>query len=183
MPDIVKRELPWLRIDTERIYAIGSSQGGQETLLLVALHPRLLAGAAALDSAVDMVNRYHNFGELKRGPIDQALARIEIGGTPLQVPRAYALRSPITYARQIAFSGIPLQMWWSTKDKIVIDQNDESGRLYREILRLNPKAPVSKWVGTWPHSSEFHPLTELPLALVRFELIRLDAPLPKGVRP
>ena len=42
-------------VDPHRIYAFGGSMGGQETLLLVALHPRLLAGAAAFDPATDMV--------------------------------------------------------------------------------------------------------------------------------
>ena len=50
--------LPWLRIDRTRIYALGSSMGGQETLLLVARHPELLAGAAALDSVTDLARRY-----------------------------------------------------------------------------------------------------------------------------
>src|SRR5215203_1607729 len=35
MPMLVRRALPWLKIDTSRIYAFGGSMGGQETLLLV----------------------------------------------------------------------------------------------------------------------------------------------------
>src|SRR5262245_18359185 len=50
MPDIAAEELPWLRVDRSRVYALGTSMGGQETLLLVARHPRLLAGAVAMDS-------------------------------------------------------------------------------------------------------------------------------------
>src|SRR5512146_2317833 len=45
MPEIVTAALPWLRVDRRRIYAVGGSMGGQETLLLVARHPQLLAGA------------------------------------------------------------------------------------------------------------------------------------------
>lgn len=183
MPDIVERSLPWLRIDRSRVYAIGSSMGGQETLLLVARHPGLLRGAAALDSATDMAARYRAFPQLRGGARLQRLARIEIGATPDRAVRAYADRSPISFARQIAFSGVPLHMWWSLRDRIVVDQNDESGRLYREILRLNPKAPVTRYVGTWAHSREMHPLTRLPLVLVRFGLIELDEPFPKGVVP
>ncbi len=183
MPDIVERALPWLRIDRERIYAIGSSMGGQETLMLVARHPRLLHGAAALDSATDMAARYRAFPQLRNGAGLQQLARIEIGGTPDQVPRAYAERSPIAFARAIAFSGVPLHMWWSLRDRIVTNQNSESGRLYREIRRLNPNASVTKYVGAWAHSREMHPLTRLPLVLVRFGLIELDEPLPKGIKP
>lgn len=183
MPAIVERGLPWLRIDHSRVYAIGSSMGGQETLMLAARHPRLLRGAAALDSATDMTARYRAFPELRDGARLQQLARIEIGGTPDQVPRAYAARSPISLARELAFSGVPLHLWWSLRDRIVTNQNDESGRLYREIKRLNPRAPVTKYVGTWAHSREMHPLTRLPLVLVRFGLIELDEPLPQGITP
>lgn len=178
MPALVEKAVPGLRIDRSRIYAIGSSMGGQETLMLVARYPHLLAGAAALDSATDMVARYRAFAELRGGLRLQRLARIEIGGTPAQVPRAYTERSPLAFARAIADSGVPLHLWWSLRDRIVRDQNGESGALYRAIRRINPRAPVSKYVGRWAHSREMHPLTRLPLVLVRFGLIELDEPLP-----
>jgi len=181
MPGVVEHAVPGLRIDRRRIYAIGSSMGGQETLLLVARHPGLLAGAAALDSATNMAARYNDFGLLRGGRRLRQLARIEIGGTPEQVPRAYAARSPLTFAREIAQSGVPLHLWWSTRDRIVRDQNAESGALYRAIRRINPKAPLTKYVGTWAHSREMRPLTRLPLLLIGFGLIELDEPLPTGI--
>ena len=62
MPKIVQATLPWLEIDLERIYVLGSSMGGQETLLLAARYPKSLsggtgrlAGAAAFDSPCDLV--------------------------------------------------------------------------------------------------------------------------------
>ena len=61
MPKIVHETLPWLHIDLERIYVLGSSMGGQETLLLAARYPGplsggtgRLAGAAAFDSPCDL---------------------------------------------------------------------------------------------------------------------------------
>ena len=116
MPDIVGRSLPWLRIDRSRIYAIGSSMGGQETLLLVALHPNILAGAAALDSATDMAARYRRVSVQlpRRADACSGWPAIEIGGTPgAGAAQAYAARSPVTYARRIALSGVPLHLWWS----------------------------------------------------------------------
>jgi pimeloyl-ACP methyl ester carboxylesterase len=107
LPRILESELPWLRVDRRRVYAVGSSMGGQETLLLVARHPSLLAGASALDSATDMAARYRAFPQLPGGLWLQQLARIEIGGTPTSNPAAYASRSPIRYAAQIAASGCP----------------------------------------------------------------------------
>src|SRR5207253_10115070 len=102
-----------VQVDPRRIYAFGGSMGGQETLLLVARHPHLLAGAAAFDPATDMARRYRDFARLPYGRGLQALARREIGGTPSADARAYAARSPLSYARRIARSGVPLQLYWS----------------------------------------------------------------------
>jgi pimeloyl-ACP methyl ester carboxylesterase len=183
MPDILEHGLPWLTIDSSRIYTVGTSMGGQEALLLVALHPHLLAGATALDSATDMTARYRAFPRLRHGRRLQRLARVEIGGTPARDPRAYALRSPIHYVRQLAFSGVPIHLWWSYRDRVVVDQRDESGGLYRAIRRANPHADLTEYVGNWRHSTEMHATAKLPLALVKLRLIALDEPLPTGVRP
>ena len=178
MPSVVQHALPWLRVDRHRIYAVGTSMGGQETLLLVARHPRLLAGAAALDADTDMAARYRAFRELRGGLRLQALAREEIGGTPQSDPAAYAARSPLRWAGAIARSGVPLHIWWSRRDRIVRDQRDESGRLLRDIRRLGPSAPVTEYVGDWAHSKEFHASARLPLALVELGLIRLAERVP-----
>src|SRR5437868_603665 len=110
-------------------------------------------------------------------------ARIEIGGTPSSSPAAYALRSPMHYVRRLATNGVPLDIWWSRNDRIVTDQNQESGRLYRAIKQVNPKAAVEQFVGTWAHSHEMHPLARLPLALVDLNIVELDEPLSKAVKP
>lgn len=183
MPRILQAALPWLHLDRSRIYAVGGSMGGQETLLLTALHPRLLAGAAALDSATNLAARYSAFPRLRDGSLLQRLARIEVGGTPTAVPAAYAARSPIHYVDQLAHSGVPLHIWWSLRDRIVVDQRQESGRLYRAILAANPEAPVTSYVGTWAHTAEMQATARLPLALVKLKLIKLDEPLPAVAKP
>jgi poly(3-hydroxybutyrate) depolymerase len=171
MPAIVREQLPWLRIDRHRIYAFGGSMGGQETLLLVARNRQLLAGAAAFDAPTNMAARYFAFSSLRFGDELQERARLEIGGTPLTDPRGYRMRSPLDWARRIAFSGVPLQLWWSTRDRIVTDQAHESGALYRDIKRLNPAAPVAEFVGTWEHTAEMRPWARLPFALRLFGLL------------
>lgn len=172
MPEIVERALPWLRIDRHRIYAFGASMGGQETLLLVARFPRLLAGAAAFDSPTNLAVRYRDFPGLQFGLGLQKLMRTEVGGIPQLDPRAYAVRSPLDYAHEIAFSGVPLQIWWSRKDRIVVSEAQQSGLLYRRIKRLNPLAPVTQVVGTWAHAAEFHWYAHgLPKALQLFGLL------------
>ena len=65
MPRILRATIPWLRIEPRRIYAFGTSMGGQETLLLVARHPKLLAGAAAFDPVTNMASRYRDFSRLR----------------------------------------------------------------------------------------------------------------------
>jgi dipeptidyl aminopeptidase/acylaminoacyl peptidase len=183
MPRVVHRALPWLRIDTRRVYAFGGSMGGEEALLLLARRPTLLAGVAAFDSVIDLALQYRNWPRLRcdkgclRRWVDpigeglQALARAEVGGTPRDNPAAYAARSPIRAALAIALSCVPLQLWWSTADRIVPGQRQQTGRLFRTLRRLNPQAPVSGFVGHWPHSREMRSDALLPLALARFGLV------------
>jgi len=183
MPVIAHLTLPWLHIDQRRVYAVGGSMGGQETLLLLARHPHLLAGAAAFDSVANMALQYRSFPRIPcnrkclhtwHGPVGktlQSLARQEFGGTPRTRPLAYSERSPATYARAIAASCVPLQLWWSVKDRIVVDQRHQSGALYRRISELRPDAPVTAFVGAWRHSREMHAETRLPLALAALGLL------------
>jgi pimeloyl-ACP methyl ester carboxylesterase len=183
MPRIVRSALPWLRIDASRVYAIGGSMGGQEVLLLLAQHPRLLAGVAAFDAATDLAARYAAFTRMRcnrrclqlwQEPIGiglRRLAREEVGGSPADVPRAYALRSPIAYTRSVARSGVPLQIWWSVADEIVNDGRRQSRRFYTEVHRLNPKAPVVEFVGRWQHSRELRSTSKVRVALARFGLL------------
>jgi pimeloyl-ACP methyl ester carboxylesterase len=175
MPQIVTHALPWLRLAPHRIYAVGGSMGGQETLLIVAEHPQLLAGAAALDSATNLAARYAAFRGLPNGIGLQQLARLEVGGVPRTRHAAYADRSPIFYANDLARSRVPLQIWWSTRDQIVVNQAAESGLLYQTIKRLNPSAPVTQVVGTWNHSAEMYAYTQLPIVLANMHLLQLAA--------
>jgi poly(3-hydroxybutyrate) depolymerase len=171
MPKIAESAVPWLRIDRHRIYAFGGSMGGQETLLLAARFPDLLAGAASFDAPTNMAARYRAFDHLRFGDRLRRLARREIGGTPSADPKAYEVRSPLDWARRIAFSHVPLQIWWSRRDTIVGDQEHESGLLYRDIKRLNPKAPVTQYVGDWAHTTEMKRHGYLPFALAQFGLV------------
>lgn len=169
MPRIVERA--GVNVDRKRIYAIGGSMGGQETLLLVARYPHLLAGAAAFDPDTDMSLRYRDFAALRDGRTLQDLARLEIGGTPATDPRAYALRSPDHYLRQIAFSNVPLQIYWSSRDRIIRDQTREAGALADEIRLMNPGARLWDFEGQWAHTAEMQSDRRLPRALARFQLL------------
>jgi len=171
MPAILRRRLPWLRIDRRRIYAFGGSMGGQETLLLVARYPRLLAGAASFDADTNLALRYADFRRLRFGGFLQWAARREVGGTPSSDTRAYAERSPLDDALRIARSGVPLQLWWSTRDRVVVDQSEQSGLLYRRVEADRPHASVYAFVGRWAHTAEMRWNRKLPFALRLFGLV------------
>jgi hypothetical protein len=182
MPQIVRKALPWLRIDTSRVYAFGASMGGQESLLVLARQPSLLAGVAVFDAVTDMAKRYRDFPRLRcnsrcvqqwggatLGHGLRLKAQDEIGGTPRTAPRAYAARSPIRYVHSIAAAGVPLQLWWSTRDRVV-DPRDQSMPFARALRDLHPRAPVRTVVGRWPHSAAMHPYSQLIPALKQFGL-------------
>jgi pimeloyl-ACP methyl ester carboxylesterase len=195
MPTFATAALPWLRIDSSRIYALGSSMGGQETLLLVARHPELLAGAAALDAVTDLARRYAQLPQLPcaqscierwgkpYGTVLQSTLAREVGGSPQQAHDEYAARSGLSQARTIAGSGVPLQIWWSTEDRIVFDQQHQSQALYEELLRLDGCAPVTAYVGNWAHSREMRASELLPIALSGFGLLPVGTKdLPSSVQ-
>ncbi len=183
MPDVVEARLSWVHIDRTRIYAVGGSMGAQETLLLGAHYPHLLAGAVAVDGPADFALQYRNFARLECdaeclsrgwghiGLGKQRLARREIGGTPTSAPAKFAARSPLSYASTLAASCIPLQIWWSRTDKIVLDPERQSGRLYRTLKRLNPNAPIDEYVGDWAHTDAMRPETDLPKMLAGLGLL------------
>jgi poly(3-hydroxybutyrate) depolymerase len=165
MTTIVDRRFAWLRIDRRRIYAVGGSMGGQETLLLLGQHPQLLAGAVAFDSVTNFYRRYYDFAITPRRHGLQELARYEVGGTPKTNPTGYVLRSPTHWIGQIARSGVPLQLWWSITDEIVVDQAHQSAHFYAELRKLHPRARVEAVTGFWRHSSEMRHDTQLPDAI------------------
>ena len=170
MPSIAEGALPWLRIDRRRIYATGGSMGGHETLLLVGQHPGLLAGAVAIDPVTNFYRRYADFGLSLRTRGLQALARIEVGGTPRTNPTGYVLRSPTHWLRQIAESHVPLQLWWSLADAIVQDQVHQTSHFYDELHKLKPHGRVEAVTGVWPHSKQMR-ATQLPQAMAWLGLL------------
>jgi poly(3-hydroxybutyrate) depolymerase len=172
-----------VNFDRRRVYAFGGSMGGQETLLLMATHPHLLAGAAAFDPATDMARRYRDFATLKHGRALQRLARAEIGGTPSQVPRAYAVRSPDHYADAIARSRVPLQLYWSSRDRIIRDQVVETNELAIAIEHDDRAERLWDFHGDWAHTAEMRWNRRLPRALARFGLLPWsDAPAVPATR-
>lgn len=152
LPSIVAHALPGL-VRAGDIYAVGDSMGAQEVLLLMAARPRLLRGAVAMDPTTDLALRYAQLGQLPNGLRDwQPLMRLEVGGTPSQVPLAYAARSPIDHVRAIASSGIPLELWWSRRDRAVPTRpGTQAQGFITELAEARPRAIVCQRMGWWVH--------------------------------
>jgi pimeloyl-ACP methyl ester carboxylesterase len=183
MPEIIETKLPWVRVDRNRLYAVGGSMGAQETLLLAGRYPHLLAGAVAVDGPTDFALQYKNFPRLTCdktclargwghiGRAKQRLARKEIGGTPKTALAKFAARSPITYVEAIANSCVPVEIWWSRTDEIVLDSAKQSGRMARELRAANPGAPIDEYVGDWAHTDAMRHETDLPTMLAGLGLL------------
>jgi poly(3-hydroxybutyrate) depolymerase len=171
MPDSAREALPWLTLDRRRVFAIGDSMGGQEVLLLAARRNAALAGVAALDPVTNMAARYRRWFVTPGERSLPAKARLEFGGSPAQVPGAYAARSPASFASDIARSGVPLQLWWSHRDAVVTDQALQTGAFFERLRRIAPTARVQEVAGYWQHAHEMHPETQLPAVLACFHLL------------
>ena len=152
LPGIVANALPGL-VQPGAIYAVGDSMGGQEVLLLVAAEPRLLRGAVAMDPTTNLALRYSQLAQVPNGRRDwQPLMRLEVGGTPSQVPLAYAARSPIDHIRAIASSGVPLEVWWSPRDRAVPTKPGNQAQAFiTDLAQARPRAIVCQRMGWWVH--------------------------------
>lgn len=163
MPRLLRDARPWLRIETDRIYAVGGSMGGHETLLMLSRRPRLLAGAVAFDSVTDFLRRYRDFADLgRKGQVLRALARAEVGGPPSTHEAAYRQRSPVQFLEEIASSGVPLQMWWSSTDEIVTGQQNQSGKLFADLNAHGTAARLERVRGSWSHTAASYRDLQLP---------------------
>lgn len=167
MPDLVQRAFPWLRIRRRCVYAAGSSMGGLEALMLAARYPDRIAACVSCDPVADLATRYKLMPISRRtGPAVQNILRLEVGGTPAQVPLAYAIRSPLDYAGDLAYDGVPLLVYWSRKDHQVLEQRQQqTGLLCRRIKALNPRAPLTTIVTNLPHGFAYSFKERLPQAL------------------
>lgn len=171
MPALARKAFPWLRIDFRRVFAVGDSMGAQEALLLAARRELKLAGVAAFDPVTDMAVRYRDWFVTPGEHALPARARVEFGGTPAQAPRAYALRSPRHWLHAIARARVPIQLWWSHRDKVITDQATTTHVFFQRLRALEPAVPVQEVIGYWQHAHEMHPGTQLPAALACFGLL------------
>ena len=183
MPAIARAGLPWLRIDRTQDLRV-RRQHGRPGVAAAARAPSPAArrrggvrrgvGLRAAVPGVREAALQRALSARSRGAARTPAAgtgAVELGGSPRQRPLAFAERSPITYARAIAASCVPLQIWWSPADRVVVDQQRQSGKFFWKLRAMNPHAPISGYVGFWIHSHEMRASTRLPFALRRFGLL------------
>ena len=162
MPSIAHATLPWLRVDPGKVYAVGGSMGGHETLLLLGQYPRVLAGAVAFDSVTNFYRRYGDFGLIPRTRALQALARVEVGGTPQTNPRGYVLRSPSHWAPQIARLGRAAPALVEPRRRDRRRPEVPVGPFHNSLRKLGPRGRVEKVTGSWLHTAESYRDLQLP---------------------
>ena len=182
--EIVRRTLPWLRIDRSRIYAVRRQHGRPGDAAPARAGTRGCSPAPRPSTRSPTSRcQYRRFpripaarraGERWAGPsaaaaVARAARRSAARRGSARARTRCAARSR-TRARSPA-SCVPLQLWWSVKDRIVLGPERQSARLFRRIRRLNPDAPVQAFVGYWAHSAEMRARTRLPVALGIFGLL------------
>jgi poly(3-hydroxybutyrate) depolymerase len=171
LPNLVRQRVNYLRFDSRRIYAAGDSMGGQEALMLLARHPRLLAAVAAADPVTNFLERQRQFARSADSRGEQRRAHVEVGASAKRAPWLYLRRSPSAYAPTIAASGVPTRLWWSRLDRVVIEQQTtQAGELFAAVKRLDPDAPISERITDDRHGWIFwsdHGLPEMTRWLLR----------------
>lgn len=171
LPRLVRHRVPYLRFDPRRIYAAGDSMGGQEALMLLVRHPRLLAAVAAADPVTNFLERERQFTRSADSRGEQRRARVEVGVSAKRAPWLYLRRSPSAYAPTIAASGVPTRLWWSRLDRVVIAQRTtQAGELFAAVKRVDPDAPISERITDDRHGWIFwsdHGLPEMTRWLLR----------------
>ena len=161
MPELARAAFPWLELDG-RTYAIGSSMGAQESLLLLARRDIYARRGRR-------VRPGHRHGR----PLPEVAAHT--GRAPAPGPGAYRVRrvagagpagirltEPRDRLRAIARPSVPLQLWWSHADAVVTDQAHQSGAFLHALRAIASRAPVHEIVGYWQHAHEFHPADAAP---------------------
>ena len=145
MPDTVEAAVPWVRFDRRRLYLVGSSMGGQESLVGLARAPDRFAAVAAYDGAADLAARYKDMGAAGQSK-DQAKLRRELQGVPARRPFEYGQRSPLSLCQTLATCGVPLRVVWSTEDEVVTrTPSPSSAACAGAFARLRRRCRSPRW--------------------------------------
>ena len=154
-------------IDSKRVYACGLSMGGQEALVLAGKYPDRITAVVAFNPIVDLAAWHEELAtsdvpEIKEYDTAARIAN-EVGGTPGEVPEAYAERSATSYIEGL--SRVPTLAFWSEKEIIIPRQlTHHTYLLYQRVKALDPSSPFAEYNHTRIHGPlEFDQLTRWQL--------------------
>lgn len=102
-------------VDPDRVYILGGSGGGHMTMLMVARHPGLFAGAYAACGISDLA-RWYRECMTKLYPVYADMMEKACGGTPDENPGEYARRSPLTYLSSVRSGSVPFSIVAGIRD-------------------------------------------------------------------
>jgi hypothetical protein len=152
---VVRDVLPWIYavdqvmpVDRRRVYACGLSMGALEALLMAGSHPATFAAVFAFNPVVDAAAWYEDLertgnAELRGEGSDRRIGQ-EVGAAPQADAAAWERRSAFSVIGGLG--SVPITIWWSHLDLVVPRQAERHGkRLYDELKRLDPNAPVSEY--------------------------------------
>lgn len=154
-------------VDSRRVYACGLSMGGQEALVVGGKHPDRIAGVVAFNPIVDLAAWHEELATSEVPEIREydTAARIanEVGGTPSEVPDAYAERSAMNYIEGL--SRVPTLVFWSHRELIIPRQlTHHTYPLYQRVKERDPNSPFAEYNHTRIHGPlEFDQLTRWQL--------------------
>ena len=134
-----------LDVARDRIYAIGPSMGGMESLALVGRYPDLLRGALAFDAPTDLAARWVTASAVRRVWIEE-----EVGARPADAPELYAERSPLGMVDAIAASDAAIWCVYSSED-VASGADPHQVPAFLQALADRRGRVVGARLGTWEH--------------------------------
>lgn len=147
-----------IKINGNRIFISGLSMGGIETITAMGKYPGFFKAGFSFNGISDLETWYF---DVKNGDCHPKLkdadilnpVRVEIGGSPEEVPEEYKKRSGINYIDDLL--NAELMVYWSGKDTLVPNQDKkQSKRLYDLIKSKNPSANIYEHDHTNDHGFE-----------------------------
>ena len=146
-PTVVAQRIPDVRIDPSRVYLAGSSMGGTEALLVALRYPQVYDRVVALDPVTDLALRWRSLPPSRR-----PLLEAECGGTPLEQPLCYAVRSPVALVPDASSLPGQLQLWYSTADPVAGEPRQAPAFASALAARGLPGGFAVR-VGAWGHGA------------------------------
>lgn len=138
-----------------KVYAGGISMGGMETLTLVGKFPKIFSAAFSYNGIADLSAWYEDVVDNKTDKKlqDMEVPKLvfeEIGYTPDKNKEEYLKRSAVNHIKNL--SGIPLMIYWSSMESIVVNQQTKQSKMLADKIKSNyPDAEIFDYDHSFDH--------------------------------